>query len=289
MNKEQLAQIVLKNYIELAQAMDPGIKDNDEELLACFEVLQQQVLSEMNRLSDKKVEIENNQEESSIVLNTKIEEPTTPVYEQDEYSEEIITELAQQLIETGTLITLTPISEELMNKIAERAKQLQQPKQPRPRLFQNSVEKIKNSGLVKKISLAERNLLSFFAKRIKIQDHQEEIDDIDDAKQEETKFESETISPVAASPMTIPLEVNHKPENQETRPLSEAEERYIEQAARLYLKEGYLATLGHQPPVFAKEILQRAQEIKQQEGLNNELNEMLTEESVETETRVSTK
>ena len=33
MNKEQLAQIIIKNYMELAQAINPSIKNNEEELL----------------------------------------------------------------------------------------------------------------------------------------------------------------------------------------------------------------------------------------------------------------
>ena len=58
MNKEQLAQIIIKNYMELAQAINPSIKNNEEELLSYYEALQEQIISEMKQIEEKrKIEI----------------------------------------------------------------------------------------------------------------------------------------------------------------------------------------------------------------------------------------
>lgn len=337
MNKEQLAQIVLKNYVDLAQAMDQNIQNNDETLLEYYEVLQQQLISEMNKLSNK--------QESQEIPNESIQEQEILISEpEEEYEEEMITYLAQQLIETGTISTLTPLSENLMNKISEKAKQLEQQKIPRPSFFQNTIEKLKNSGLVKNISFAEKKLLRFLAKKeskhLNQQEEKVEMDENIDkdyieemaqllvrrgelltlapipekymiliekrAKElrnnseaiKEIDYDSKIISNV--NPITPPNKSNVEPtltstppqlnsQNKVKRELTAEEEQYIEQAARLYLQQGYLSTFGPTPPAFATEILQRAKEIKQQELQKSELIEMLNEESITPDIRNNTK
>ena len=221
--------------MELAQAINPSIKNNEEELLSYYEALQEQIISEMKQIEEKrKIEIlrdkhqedlidgrtffskmseelnkgSNNQSSEDQTIEVIDDEsnqaPEEPDYvstddiqnnelstdintntldsTSEEYIEGVVNSLAKQIIEKGSFTTLSPVPQEILDRVYERVQQLQQPEKTRARFFQNAVEKLKNIGVIKNISIAEKKLLGFLSKREnkKTQEHQETLISSDD-------------------------------------------------------------------------------------------------------------
>lgn len=213
MNKENIARIILENYMALAKEMDVNIQTDEVDLLPYLETLKQQVEREIERIhqNDNTLEVETTEDsnvESPVIPPHPTPEPMEPTSQEQEpkeesydYSDEYITEMAEQLINTGSITTLTPLDEELMDKITAKVKEIESKRNAmankQKNIFQVVADKLKSNKLVRAISFKDKNILTLISTRIQKNAQTEELNEVPTDSNEEHDYDQEYIDELA--------------------------------------------------------------------------------------------